>query len=279
MKTKYILLLTFVSALFAGCGKERIETYDMGECKVYFQSQTSSGANGSAGYGTSSTFSFVDKSTEVWPNVVLPATINIMGDVKDYDRPVKVIVDEERSTMKEGEGFEIDLDSVVVRAGKNFAKFQVRFYRTKQLQTQTDTLRLKLLPNEEFNVLEKYKASNSWGDTNAAMLDGSTWTFTVSEIYTEPGRWGGQNANAYFGPWNPTKYVYINELFGFVSDDWIWETGKISKERMGFYARELQKELQRRADIGDPVYDEDGSYMQLPDAYHVDYSNIGNKKD
>jgi hypothetical protein len=43
---------------------------------------------------------------------------------------------------------------------------------------------------------------------------------------------------------------------------------------MPFYARELQSELQRRADEGDPVYDEDGSYMQLPDAYRVDYSNV-----
>ena len=50
--------------------------------------------------------------------------------------------------------------------------------------------------------------------------------------------------------------------------------GKVSKGRMPFYARELQSELQRRADEGDPVYDEDGSYMQLPDAYRVDYSNV-----
>ena len=66
----------------------------------------------------------------------------------------------------------------------------------------------------------------------------------------------------------------INGFFGFTTTDWTWATGKVSKGRMPFYARELQSELQRRADEGDPVYDEDGSYMQLPDAYRVDYSNV-----
>ena len=65
-----------------------------------------------------------------------------------------------------------------------------------------------------------------------------------------------------------------NGFFGFTTTDWTWATGKVSKGRMPFYARELQSELQRRADEGDPVYDEDGSYMQLPDAYRVDYSNV-----
>lgn len=59
---------------------------------------------------------------------------------------------------------------------------------------------------------------------------------------------------------------------------WLYDNGldlghwQSQQRTDAFYARELQSELQRRADEGDPVYDEDGSYMQLPDAYRVDYS-------
>ena len=276
MKAKYIFLLTLVSAVFAGCEKEKIDTYDMGESKVYFQAQTSSGVNGSEGYANQTPkFSFVDRPTEIWPDVTLSATVRLMGDVKNYDRPVKVVVDEEKSTIKEGEGFTSQLDTVVIKAGQNYVNLNIRFMRTKQLRERIDTLYLKLLPNEEFNVLEKYKASNSWGNTNAAYLDGSSWMFSLEEIYTQPNRWATVKADNYFGPWNPTKYIFINEFFGFVNEDWGWaENGKITEGRMPFYAHELQKELQKRADAGEPVIDEDGSYMQLADAYRVNYDNI-----
>ncbi|EJW91139.1 hypothetical protein EVA_20754, partial [gut metagenome] len=143
-----------------------------------------------------------------------------------------------------------------------------------------DTLTLKLEPNENFQILEKYKSSNQWGNSSATDIDGARFTFIIDEITKCPPRWngGGIHANRYFGEWTPEKYNYINGLFGFTQDDWEWETGKISAGRMSFYAMELQKELQRRADEGDPVYDADGGYMQLPAPYDVDYSNVQPKK-
>lgn len=133
---------------------------------------------------------------------------------------------------------------------------------------------LKLKANQYFEVLNAYKSSNVWSNTTADTIDGTRYTFLISEIYTQPNRWGDVAADQYFGKWNPIRYAYINGFFGFTTTDWTWVTGKVSKGRMPFYARELQSELQRRADEGDPVYDEDGSYMQLPDAYRVDYSNV-----
>ena len=67
--------------------------------------------------------------------------------------------------------------------------------------------------------------------------------------------------------------MFINDFFGFSTDDWEWSTGRISKGRMPFYARELQKELQKRADEGQPMLEDDGSYMQLGANYQVNYDN------
>ena len=146
--------------------------------------------------------------------------------------------------------------------------------RNSSIKRKEDTLVLKLEANEYFTPLETYKSSNVWSNTAADTIDGTRFTFLISEIYKKPTRWDGLSASNYFGNWNTIRYAYINALFGFTNQDWEWATGKISQGRMSFYARELQKELQRRADEGDPVYDEDGSYMQLPDAYKVDYSKV-----
>ncbi len=275
MKTNKIIYTVCSILLFAACQQETIETYGLEESKVYFQSQTFTGANGAAGYSTSTNFSFVDRDPEVWTSVVFRATVQLMGNVKDYDRTVKVVVDAEKTTMVEGEGYVIDLDTLKIKAGANTGTIGVRFLRPMRLREQIDTLTLKLLPNEHFNILEEYKASNVWSNTTAGKIDGTRWTFAISEIYTRPDRWSGVNADAYFGRWTASKYAYINAFFGWTSTDWTFQTVIVSS-RMAAYAKELQKELQRRANEGNPVYDEGGSYMQLADAYAVDYSNVNN---
>ena len=50
-------------------------------------------------------------------SVVLSATVRTMGKVADYDRPFKVVVDQEGTTAIEGKHYEVNLDTVVVPAG------------------------------------------------------------------------------------------------------------------------------------------------------------------
>lgn len=276
---KWMLAVT-VAGVCVACQEEDVDLYHRNDSMVYFQAQNFSGSNGAEGYTTTTTFSFVDYDVAL-TSVVFNAEVKLLGEVKDYDRALKVVVDEERSTMipydaetaPDG-GYVADFDTLKIKAGSNSGVVVVRFMRNASIKERVDTLVLKLEANEYFDVLDEYKSSNVWSNTTAGNIDGSRYVFAISEIYTKPGRWDGVSANNYFGSWNPTRYAYINGLFGFTTNDWTWATGKISSGRMPFYARELQKELQRRADEGDPVFDEDGSYMQLPDAYSVDYSNV-----
>ena len=269
-----------VAGICVACQKEEVGLYDRKDSKVYFQVQNFSGGNGAEGYTTTTKFSFVDYDA-AYTSVVFKARVKLLGEVKDYDRALKVMADEERTTMTpydavtnpEG-GYAVDFDTLKIKAGANEGIVGVRFMRNASIKKQEDTLVLKLVANEYFDVLDKYKSSNVWNNTTADTIDGTRFTFLISEICTRPGRGDGVKGGSYFGAWNATRYAYINTFFGFTTKDWEWATGKISEGRMSFYARELQKELQRRADEGDPVYDEDGSYMQLPDAYKVDYSNV-----
>ena len=247
-----------MAGISIACQKENVGLYNRGDSMVYFQVQNFSGSNGAEGYTTRTNFSFVDYAA-AYTSVVFNAKVKLLGEVKDYDRALKVVVDEEQTTMTSYDavtnpdgGYMMDFDTLKIKAGSN-----------------EGTVVLKLEANQYFEVLNAYKSSNVWSNTTADTIDGTRYTFLISEIYTQPSRWGDVAADQYFGKWNPVRYAYINGFFGFTTTDWTWATGKVSKGRMPFYARELQSELQ-----GDPVYDEDGSYMQLPDAYRVDYSNV-----
>ena len=273
-KINWILPMCAFAAAFTACNEETIDLYEVEDAKIYFQDQTYTNADGSAGYSTSTKFSFMGLDPEVWKDVVFKSPVKLMGAVADHDRYCTVMVDAENTTMVEGRDYEIDLDTLRIKAGENIGNFAVRFLRSKAIRDEALKLTLRLVPNENFTVLEKYKSSNSWANTTAKDIDGSRYTFTIDEIYSLdnlPG-WNRVNATKYFGEWNPTKYSYINSFFGFTNDDWgHFETGKVTAARMPFYARQLQKELLRRFNEGNPVLDDDGSYMQLGEDYQVDY--------
>lgn len=280
---KKILLFTALATIaLASCDQEGIDTYELDDSRIYFQDHTYTGGDGSEGYSTSTQFTYVGYGAN-FTSVVFGGNVRIMGEVKNYDRPFKVVVDEENTTMTEGEGYEINFDTLCVKAGQNSCKVNVRFLRPKRLQNGEDTLTIKLIPNEHFGVLENYKVSNNWQNTTAKDIDGTRYQFRISEVYSRPGAWDGNGvyAGRYFGSYSITKFIYVNDLFGFTINDWNGANGvgsKITAGRITYYAKELQKDLQAKADAGTPVYDEDGSYMQLASPYDVNYDNVGQQQ-
>ena len=229
MKYKWLLSILALASMFVSCKHETIDLYELDDAKIYFQVQSYSSANGAVGYSNSTDYSFVGVNQNV-AGLTFKATIQMMGQVVDYDRECKITIDADSTTMVEGVDYEIDLDTLKIKAGQSKATFGVRFLRSQNIKEKKQVLCLKLLPNKYFQVLD-------------------------------------------FGQWTATKYVFINDFFGFSTDDWEWSTGRISKGRMPFYARELQKELQKRADEGQPMLEDDGSYMQLGANYQVNYDN------
>ena len=204
MKLNYKWLTSIIMAtlfLFTACQKEEVETYDSNESKVYFQVQNYANSNGMVGYTTQTSYSFVG-AKENFTSVIFKGTIQLLGKVEDYDRKVSITIDRENTTMTEGEDYEIDLDTVAIKAGESQAKIGVRFLRNASIRAQKEKLVLKLEPNENFTILEKYKSVNTWSNTTADYLDGSRYTFIIDEVYSEPGSWATLKVVNYFGAWN-----------------------------------------------------------------------------
>lgn len=285
MIMKKLLLIALVVSLVS-CEKSEIMNFTTDDCAVYFQSTAGSSypADGSVIYPVtyryidSMSFSFTSQKPAT-KEVVLGLPLMTMGKIKDYKRPVKVVIDEERTTAVRGVDFQVDLDTVNIPANASKASLKVTFLRTEDLLTTTKRVAFCLEENEYFKLhIQKYKTSSNW-QVKADTLSAIKYSVSFNEQYSMPTFYGWYGED-YFGKWSPKKYLTLNEVMGWTNNDWTnagGSTSKISYGRMGFSARTFQKYLQGQADAGTPVLDVDGSYMQLADAYAVDYSKYDAK--
>lgn len=277
---KKLIWIALVFTLSA-CEKSEIKEFSTDDCAVYFQRSGgySMPADGSVIYAK--TYSYVDSMSfsfttqkNTTKEVTLGVPIVTMGKVKDYDRPVKVVLDEVRTNAVEGVDFEVNLDTVYIPANKSKASLRVRIFRTDVLLTETKRVAFRIVENEHFKLhIQSYKTSSNW-QAKADTVSAVQFALVFNEQYSEPSyyTWFGEG---FWGKWTPKKYQVLNQVMGWTDSDWdnAGSSGaKVSYGRMSFAARATQRYLQDMADAGTPVLDSDGSYMQLADAYAVDYS-------
>lgn len=274
MKTKKIIFLFSLGLVFPACQKEDIPVYNSDDAGIYFQRVASYVLGGtSITYSNSTEFTFAGAAADK-TSLIYSAEVHTMGNIMDYDRPFSLEVDKQLTTGVQGTHFDIDPDTLKIKAGQSSARVQVTFYRTPDLLDSTITIALHLLENEHFKMtIEQYKKTNQW-NSGSDTLDGTRYTFRFNEQYTQPSYWASFGVD-FFGPWTPNKYIVVNNVMEWTVKDWGnagYSGAKISYGRLGFAAKAVQKYLQEQADSDNPVKDKDGSYMQLSDSYSVDYS-------
>ena len=274
MKWKIILFVSSLTLVFCACEKQDISVFTTDDSGIYFQRVTSYIYNSTTEYyGDSVAYSFASAKASV-KSVVLSATIRTMGKVVDYDRPFKVVVDQEGTTAIEGKHYEVNLDTVVVPAGKSTAYVRVRFFRTDDMMEKAVRLAIRLEDNEYFKCyFPEYKNTNAYSATGE-MIHGDEFAFSLSEMYTEPSYWS-MFGGSFFGTWRPKKFIVVKSVCGVSCTEWNcagYAGAKITYGRFNFFATAVQKYLQEQADAGTPELDSDGSYMQLAPSYSVDYS-------
>ena len=271
MRIKFVLSAIALSLILLwGCEKKEIEVFTTNDTGIYFQSGTSFSST-TQNYSDSVSYSFVSAAPAATYSI-LSAPVNTMGKVADYDRPFKVVVDEEQTTAIEGVHYALDLDTCYIPAGASSANVLVTFFRTEDLLEKEVRLVLRLLDNEYFTCyIDEYKSTNSYTATGV-QLSGTSFRFIVSEMYSEPSYWT-IFATSYLGAWSAKKYTIVNSICDLTHDDWRWGgSGKVVLGRFSYFAIAVQSYLQEQADAGNPIREADGSFMQLGSNYTVDYS-------
>ena len=276
MKLKILLFAVMSFPFLWSCDKKEIPVFASDDAGIYFQRLTNAVYGSTTEYyGDSTDFSFAGTNA-YYTSHVLYAPVLTMGKVVDYDRPFKVVVDMEETTAVEGKDFEIELDSLVIKAGTSKAEVPVRIIRTETLLEKTLKIVLRLQENEHFKCyLETYKNTNLY-TAKGEQISGVRYVFTFNEMYTQPNFWKNYAEKDYFGEWTAKKYQVVNQVCGLTPIDWRYANYygyKMQSARLPFFARTVRIYLQEQADAGNPVTDSDGKYMQLAPNYEVDYSD------
>lgn len=280
MKRKILSILCL--AFFAiACNKEDIMEFTSDDAAVFFQASGgySMPADGSIiyqkvySYSDSTYVSFAGKDESV---LVASIPLKTMGKVKNYDRPVKVVIDKEASTAVEGVDYQVNLDTVNIPADKSSAYLRVSLIRTDELLEKTKLIVFRLEENEHFKMhIQHYKASSNW-QAASDTLNALRYKLAFNEQYKEPFYYMIFGTE-FWGPFTPKKFQVINQVTGWTVYDWNYNTQTVTAYgRMPFAARATQKYLQEMADAGTPVLELDGSFMQLTADYAVDYSKYEN---
>ena len=276
MKLRIILFALISFPFLWSCDKKEIPVFASDDAGIYFQRLTNAVYGSTTEYyGDSTDFSFAGTNA-YYTSHVLYAPVLTMGKVVDYDRPFKVVVDMEETTAVVGKDFEIELDSLVIKAGTSKAEVPVRIIRTETLLEKTLKIVLRLQENEHFKCyLETYKNTNLY-TAKGEQISGVRYVFTFNEMYTQPNFWKNYAEKDYFGEWTAKKYQVVNQVCGLTPIDWRYANYygyKMQSARLPFFARTVRIYLQEQADAGNPVTDSDGKYMQLAPNYEVDYSD------
>ena len=98
MKWKDILFVLGLSAVLGACEKKDIEVFTTDDAGIYFQLIKGYYGTTTEIYTDSLDYSFASLPASM-KDVILPATVRTMGKVADQDRPFKVVVDKEGTSI------------------------------------------------------------------------------------------------------------------------------------------------------------------------------------
>lgn len=270
MKKKILLGIAVLTALLMqSCSKEDFMTFDDSKSGIYLQRVYTTTINGTPiSFTDSAVVSFSNYKADV-TQLRLYVPVAIMGPVADHDRRFSLSVDESLSNAVKDVDYTFSDSACYIPAGQTSTNVFVIIKRTSKLETTPVRLIFKLESNENFTVeLEKYNSYVNWAQKGTELC-GSKYKIIYSDIYDMPYQWDWYGAD-YWGTWTITKEKTLNQVMGWTHGS--WNDGTVKYGLMPYSAKQLKKYLQAQADAGTPVKDEDGSYMQLPDPYTVDYS-------
>lgn len=278
---KIFLFFVFITTILSACKEDEIMTFPEtnGIDGIFFQYNPNLFAPpggvytiSSRSYVDSMEYNFASKVDETYTIMNFP--VCLIGNVANFDRKINFEIDEELTTGVEGVDFEINYDTTYLKANQSSSFVRVKFFRTATLRTKRVALALKLRESENLKLLmDTYLSSTVWDNPSNKTFNANKYKCIVLEQIDIPSSW----KEDYFGLWTLDKYYQLNDLMEWTHAMWEGANGIDPASPIGYgtyaYAAfNFRDYLQEKADAGTPIREADGSLMQLPGIYAVDYS-------
>lgn len=242
----YLIGVFLVSMMAWGCEKDEIEAWS-GVTNIYFE-----GANEYYSYdSTGMTFGY---STDDVTDSIVSIPVIIQGPTVDYDREF-LVTTIDGTTAVAGEHYTLP-EQLFIYADSVNGTVPITFHRTEDMKTDTITLVLTLVANDNFqlNMISGVPVSSSSDDE----MSYTTVKVSVNDLLSEPTEW----SEYYFGSYSEKKLLLLNEICDMPLDAL---NTTDTRSQWVSWSIKLQRWLDAQAAAGTPVYEEDGSLMYTYD--------------
>lgn len=264
---KKILVYTFLFQfimIFMSCEKG-IMSYE-GKEGVYFgvRHGSATDAENRWPYQPYSNVDFIKIKKDV---VDFPVKIDITGPVKNYDRSFRVEVNPDSTTAILGKHYEALQELWTVRAGTSTATITVKIMRTPDLEEESRTLGLRLLPTKDFALsFPEWDAIPAYnGGTIVQKFDASLHTLRINDNMVTPGLWlgslqAGNKEGGAFGVFTRRKMEFLTEYLGLTYEDFA-SSETMPLARVSLVSSDAAAILIERFNAKNPVLEADGRLM------------------
>ena len=272
---KKTAFFTVAALAVTSCSHDELELYSGVPAAVYIQQVQSYDIYGNplSYRQASAELSFSNTNPSI-TSAYISFNVRLAGEVVDYDRPYKIVVDPEKTDALEGVDYDLSENEFCIKAGKSSDQVRVKVLRNERLLTATYTVSFQLEPNENFTLdINHYKNSSGW-NVDGEECDATIYSVSFSEKYTAPNFWKTYQAS-YFGDFSVKKFALLNEIMGWTAYDWQYggfSGFKVQYGKLDYATTALRNRLIEEAKKGTPILDEDGEPMQLVGNYVIDYS-------
>ena len=267
MKRLFLIIILF-SAF--SCSKTELIDYQ-GKEGIYFYVQRMP----ISGYGDTTMWS-ANASTSIEftkipvADTVLKLRVRITGNIKDYDRPIKVIVNKDSTSALENTNFEMMQENHMVKAGLHYCDIPVKIKRADNLQSATLRLTLQLLENEHFRLA--FEKLFSFPGIMAMPKEDEGHDPAFHHIYmnyflVRPSEWvpkfdyqAGVAEGGLLGQFSEKKFKLISQVCNVTYDEFTSPL-EMPNIRVQVISQQMRAYLINQFNSGNPVLEDDGRLM------------------
>lgn len=190
---------------------------------------------------------------------VLKLPIYLFGQVKDYDRTLKIrtILCEIDSVRAEiNRDFRPVPTEVILPADTNRTNLEIILLRTPELAQHDRVFKVVIEEDDQFDSEYNWRKD----DEGIPYFIGHSMTIIMNENFSKPWWWRDPDAN--FGNWSAKKGDLICRLCGITRERFVGNT-TIPEFQLKYYGRKVQEYLNEESAKGRPVMEDDGTRMVM----------------
>lgn len=276
MKTNIILLALFFSFTsgMMSCQRSEVMNYE-GEEGVYFAVQYG------PEWGDTTLWSYFPLTKIEFINAESNDSIHKIrvastGRMKDYDRAVRMIIEQDSTTAIEGVNYEKPMEEYIIKAGMYYVDIPIKLIKNENIYHEAKRLSFKLLPTNDFTLSIPVWNSNIHGlypNNEYQLFDNTRHYIEMTNFLVRPKVWFGTLDNVavgtseagLFGQFSVKKFELMVEVMAAQGKPISYSDFSTSTTMPNPFAQVIKDVMSayliEQFDAGTPVLEEDGRLM------------------